>query len=183
MVKLQRPSFRGRLYPRNDWEGDDFTPGAGGSFVTCQDTAAGRLLAWATNGKVDLDGKVIRAAIVPHDSDGVSLQQVATAVHKLSGRKLTPLKLTLTMINAGLRMGHGLVIDGYYGAIPAMYRHQQNADFNHAIFIPVLSNASGYRVYDPLNPDTHGYGEWVPAHAMESFIMSLGGLVGTMANE
>lgn len=176
-----RPSFRGRLYPRADWEGDDFTPGAGGAFVSCQDTACGRLLAWATNGKVDLDGKVIRARIA--DSGGVTLTQVADAVKALTGRKLNHGNKTLAQIDALLLNGHGLVVDGAYGQIERAYRFQANADFNHAIFIPVLSAASGYRVYDPLNPDTHAYGRWIPRKAMTGFITSLGGLVGWMDNE
>lgn len=180
---MKRASFRGRLYPRNDWEGDDFTPGAGGSFVTCQDTAAGRDLAWATNGKVDIDGKAIRARIPGGDSGGVSLAQVADAIKTISGRVLHHGNMKLADINGALLNGHGFVVDGHYGALARPYRHQAGADFNHAIFIAVLSLASGYRVYDPLNPDIHAFGRWIPRKEMTGFITSLGGLVGWMDNE
>lgn len=177
------PNFRGRTYPRQDWEGDDFTPGAGGAYVTCQDTAAGRALAWATSGKVDLDGRVIRAHIAPHDSDGVTLAQVGEAVTAVSGRHLGHSNLSIEHIDSMLVNGHGLIVDGYYGRIPRAYRFQANADFDHAIFIAVLSAKSGYRVWDPLDPNIHERGRWIPRDALVPFITSLHGLVGWIPNE
>lgn len=187
---MTQPTVQGRKLPRNDWEGDDFTPGAGGQYVTCQDTASGRMLAYATNGRIDLDGKVIRAAILPKDSNGVSLEQVAGAIRRLTkpDRNLERHNMTLGAQRTWLRNFRGLVVDGYYGAIPRAFRYQAGADFFHAVFIShysptVLYGKGGYRVWDPLNPDTTGYGRWYPRDAIEPFMQSLEGLVGVIALE
>lgn len=139
-----QPTLNGRLLPPQDWEGDDATPGAHGAYVTCQDVSAGRMLYFATNGDVDLDGQAIRAAIRPRDSDGVSLGQVAVAIQSITNppRFLKWTTQPLNDIRQWLRAGLGLVVDGYYGAIPREYRHQSGAVFNHAVWI---SN------YDPPN--------------------------------
>lgn len=173
---MTQPVYNGRLLPPNDWEGDDFTPGAYGAYVTCQDTSAGRMLYWATNGDVDLDGQAIRAAIRPRDSDGVSVAQVSVAIQSITYpvRVLKWATLSLPDVRSWLRAGLGLVVDGYYGAIPRSYREQQRADFNHAVFIAYLED-SLYRVWDPLNKLT-GYGRFMPASAIEPFIRSLSGL-------
>jgi hypothetical protein len=177
--QVSQPKFNGRLLPPNDWEGDDFTPGAGGAYVTCQDTAAGRMLYYATNGDVDLDGKDIRAAIRPTDSDGVSFGQVSVAIQSLT----SPVKilqwstLTIPDIRNRLTAGLGLCVDGYYGAIPPEWREQRGGDFNHAIWVACYV-APNYRVWDPLNKDLAGYGKWIPATAIEPFMRSLSGLSG-----
>jgi hypothetical protein len=176
---MTQPTWHGRLLPPNDWEGDDFTPGAHGAYVTCQDTSAGRMTYYATNGDVDLDGQAIRARISPRDSDGVSLGQVSTAIQEITdGRAVLrwasqPLDDIRNWLSAGL----GLVVDGYYGAIPRAWRHQNRADFGHAIFIPYFEPPT-FRVYDPLNRDLAGFGEDIPASAIEPFIRSFSGLVG-----
>jgi len=176
---MAQPTLNGRLLPPQDWEGDDATPGAHGAYVTCQDTAAGRMLYYATNGDVDLDGQAIRAAIVPRDSDGVSLAQVSVAIQSITNpmRVLRWTTQTLAEIRNWLAAGLGLVVDGYYGAIPRLWRHQVRADFNHALFISHYA-APNYRVWDPLNKDLASYGEDVPATAIEPFIRSLSGLSG-----
>ena len=176
---MTQPTWNGRPLPPNDWEGDDFTPGAGGAYVTCQDTSAGRDLYYATNGVVDLDGREIRANIRPYDSNGVSLAQVSLAIARMTGpvRQLVWSTRTLPDIRAWLGHGLGLVIDGYYGAIPLAHREQRRADFNHAIFIP-YRDGEQYLVYDPLNKDLGGYGKLHPAWAIEPFMRSLSGLTG-----
>lgn len=169
-----QPTVNGRFLPHNDFEGDDFTPGAGGAFVTCQDTGGGRMLAFATNGKVDLDGKTIRAAIEPHDAGGVSLPQVAAAINKLSHRTLIiPTGWSVAHAEAWLRAGNGVMVDGYYGAIERAYRSQANADFNHQIWWSHISPTSGARMWDPLNPDVHAFGRWVPIPVFRAFAGSL----------
>ena len=74
---MSQPLAFGRKLPLNDWEGDDGHV----SWVTCTATSAGRAVAWATNGRIDKDGTVYRAAspgIAP--GGGQTLQQVATGV-------------------------------------------------------------------------------------------------------
>lgn len=173
------PTVNGRELPPNDWEGDDFTPGAGGAYVTCQDTAAGRALYWATGGLYDYDGHTIRANIRPADSDGVSLAQVGGAVARITQppRLLDWGLKSLQSMQSWLDAGLGLVVDGYYGAIPVAYREQRHATFNHAIFIP-YRKGNAYLVYDPLNGDLGGFGKSVPDWAIEPFMRSLSGLCG-----
>lgn len=159
------PLYRGRPLPRQDWEGDDFTPGAGGHYVTCQDTTGGRILSFATGGLVDLDGKTIRAAVVPHDSSGISLSQLRDAIHKLSGRNLITPVWTPAQARAWLRAGNALDVNGMYFTVPRNYRFQKRADFAHAIAFVGSFLRAGVEMtyeYDPLDPQTHNYGRPVP---------------------
>ncbi len=176
---MTQPTYNGRNLPPQDWEGDDATPGAHGAYVTCQDTASGRMLYYATNGDVDIDGQSIRAAIRPKDSDGVSLGQVSVAIQSLTNpvRRLQWSTLTLADMRSWLAVGLGLVVDGYYGAIPKTYREQLRADFNHAVFIAYYEPPD-YRVWDPLNKDLSSYGRMIPSYAIEPFMRSLSGLSG-----
>lgn len=187
---MTQPTLLGRRLPPNDWEGDDFTPGAFGAYVTCQDTAAGRALYYATNGKVDFDGREIRARIQPFDSSGVSLRQVSLAIQSMTSpvRSLGWGLWSFATIRSWLAQAKGLVVDGQYWTVPAAYREQAGADFLHAMFIshysPTLfSGRGGYRVWDPLNKDLAGYGKNYPRSAIEPFITSLDGLVGWLAPE
>jgi hypothetical protein len=165
----------GRKLPRNDFEGDDFTPGAGGHYVTCTDTAAGRMVAWATNGRIDKDGKVYRAAAPGVPSGGLTLPQVAVAVHRVADLMLViPSDWHWPDVLAWLKKGGGLVIQGHYAAIPRAYRYQAFADFNHAMWASHYSPSSGVRDWDPLNPDTTAYGRWVPLSVIRDFTLSLG---------
>jgi len=169
------PLAFGRKLPRNDWEGDDFTPGAGGEYVTCVDTSAGRAVSWATNGRKDYDGKVYRAAVHPHDYNGITLPQAAQAVKTVSGLGLlTPQGWTWSQAKACLLKGNGLLIIGPYSAIPRNYRYQAFADFSHALWFSHLSLASGIRGWDPLNPETHAYGRWMPPAIVASFFTAGG---------
>ncbi len=181
---MSAPLLDGRKLPANDFEGDDFTPGAGGAFVTCQDTASGRMVAYATNGRVDVDGKTYRANLGVPDSNGISFQQVAVAVHRVAGKTLvipgaTPGvgRFGRAAVVAWLTARKGLVVDGYYGSIDRAYRSQAGADFNHAIWFSHISPTSGARMWDPLNPDIHGYGRWVPVAVLLAFAASLDYLV------
>ncbi len=172
------PLLDGRKLPANDWEGDDFTPGAGGAFVTCQDTAAGRMVAYATNGREDHDGRTYRAALPVPDANGISLQQVAVAVQKVAGKTLViPHGWDRAHVLTWLGAHKGLVVDGHYGAIERAYRSQAGADFNHAIWFSHISPTSGARMWDPLNADIHGYGRWVPLAVFLAFAASLNWLV------
>lgn len=181
---MTQPTLNGRFLPPQDWEGDDATPGAHGAYVSCQDTAAGRMLCYATNGDVDLDGQAIRAAIRPPDSDGVSLGQVSVAIQSITNprRVLKWSTQNLLDIRSWLDVGLGFVVDGYYGAIPRQYREQKRADFNHAVWISNRESGQ-YRVWDPLNKDLESYGRWIPAYAIEPFIRSLSGLTGWITLE
>lgn len=172
---MKQPLLRGRKLPRNDWEGDDFTPGANGSYVTCMDTAAGRMVAYATNGRIDKDGRVYRASI-SYNPNGITLEQARTAVYHVA-------KLPLLIPNwtwekyalPHLRNYGGLMIAGMYDAFPRSYRYQLKADFAHEIWVSHYSSTSGCRVWDALNPDTNGYGRWMPASIVRKFAESLGG--------
>ena len=166
-----------RKRPLNDWEGDDFVPGAHG-YVTCMDTAVGRALAWATSGRIDADGQRIRAAVKPHDPNSINFAQADQAIHSLYGRHLVTMpNPTKAKVQAWLRAGKGLVIAGEYSTIPRAYRFQARADFRHAIFITRLSSAGNVREYDPLDPRTHQHGTVVPIRVLWPFIASLGYLV------
>lgn len=137
------------------------------------------MLYYATNGDVDLDGMAIRAAIRPKDSDGVSLGQVSVAIQSLTDpvRVLQWRTQSLADMRQWLRAQLGLVVDGYYGAIPAAYRKQKRANFNHALWLSDFDGIS-YGVWDPLNKNLAGYGERLPADAVEPFMRSLSGLSG-----
>ena len=82
---MSQPTVRGRKLPLQDWEGDDPLPVRN---KTCMDSAAGRALAYATNGAVVLDGKQIRAAVIPRDTDGITMTQASQAIHSLTGREI-----------------------------------------------------------------------------------------------
>lgn len=170
---MRQPYVKGRKLPRNDWEGDDFTPGAGGHYVTCTDTASGRMVAYATNGRVDKDGRVYRAAVRPPDPNGVTLPQADAAIHRVCGRDLVIPHWHWANLLAHLREYKGAVVQGWYAEIPRAYRYQAGADFGHAMFVSHYSSTSGMRVWDPLNPDTTAYGRWIPAPAIRRFMEEL----------
>jgi hypothetical protein len=142
------------------------------------------MLYYATNGDVDIDGQAIRAAIRPRDSDGVSLGQVSVAIQSLTSpsRVLKWSTMTLNDVRSWLDAGLGLVVNGYYGAIPFAYREQARADFNHAVWISNRERPH-YRVWDPLNKNLDSYGRMIPDYAIEPFIRSLSGLCGWITLE
>ncbi len=178
---MTQPTLGGRKFPLNDWEGDDFTPGAGGDYVTCMDTATGRMVAWATNGRIVRDGRWYRSQISPPDSNGTNFAQMDTVLHT----KLTP---PLDIIYASswnktdatrqLRMRHGLIVTGIYDRIPRQYRHQRAGDFMHAMFVTHIARDGRMRLYDPLDPRTDLYGRSVPSSILWPFLQSSGSLAG-----
>ena len=170
-----QPTVFHRKLPRNDWEGDDLTPGAYGKYVTCLDTAAGRMVSYATNGRIDKDGKVYRAAVHPHDINGITLDQASIAIYKVARLKLIrPENWARKNIKTHLRYARGLIVLGNYIEIPRIYRYQKDANFNHAMWISHRSEKTGnMRVWDPLNPDTTQYGRWIPEEYIWRFIKSL----------
>jgi hypothetical protein len=164
----------GRKLPHQDWEGDDFTPGAGGHYVTCTDTSLGRDIAYATNGRVDKDGRVYRAALVPHDPNGISLPQAKQAAKTVAGVNLIlPVGWHWAEVMAHLRAKKGLIIQGWYAEIPRMYRYQLSSDFGHAMFVSHYSPTSGMRVWDALDPNLTHHGQWVPAIYVRNFLEAL----------
>ncbi len=178
---MAQPTFRGRRLPLNDWEGDDSTPGAGGRYVTCMDTAAGRMVYYATNGRVNHDGKYYRAHVVPPDPNGVNFPQMDDAVKRVNANLdiVYHSNWTRAQVTAWLKRGQGLIIAGRYDTIPRAYRHQASATFMHAVFVSHFNRAgTGMRYYDPLNPKTHEYGEHVPTSILWPFLESSGGLAG-----
>jgi hypothetical protein len=175
------PTFRGRVCPLNDWEGDDFTPGAGRKWVTCMDTSAGRAMAWATNNRVDVDGRTIRRHVQPPDPDGISFEQADRAVQRVNRhcRVEHPHGWTQAKVTSWLRNGRGLIVTGMYDTIPRAYRHQLRADFPHAMFVTHFDRTgTRMRLYDPLNPDTTERGRNVPVSILWPFLRSRGFLVG-----
>jgi hypothetical protein len=170
-----------RIQPLNDWEGDDFVPGAGGHFVTCMDTATGRAAAWATNGRFDVDGRQLRMHVRPYDSNGISFEQAAKALHSMNPylELIHPEGWDRAKVTAWLRAGKGLIVTGMYSTIPRAYRHQNFADFGHAMFVTHCNRqADAMRLYDPLNPDTHARGRHVPMSILWPFLVSRGYQVG-----
>lgn len=167
------PTAFGRNLPKQDWEGDDFTPGAGGKYVTCMDTAAGRMVAWATNGRINKDGRVYRAAVHPHDPNGITMEQADQAVHTVAGLDIVrPAGWNQATVIAHLRAGKGLIIIGLYSSLPRAYRFQASAAFAHGMFVTHISG-SNMRLYDPLDPNTNVYGRVVPASLLWPYLISL----------
>jgi hypothetical protein len=139
------------------------------------------MVAWATNGRKDFDGKVYRAAVRPYDPNGLTLDQAAQAVRTVTGLRLVqPPPMNRAEVTAWLRNGHGLVITGMYSEIPRAYRFQAAADFGHAMFATHISGTR-VRLYDPLDPATHSYGRWVPASLLWPFLASRGFTVAYVA--
>jgi hypothetical protein len=161
----------GRKLPHQDWEGDDYTPGSHGSYVTCTDTSTGRHVAYVTNGRKDIDGKVYRAAIHPADPDGVSLPQAKQAAKAVAGIDLIlPFGWDTSDALEHLRAKKGLIMQGWYAEIPRMYRYQAGADFGHAMWASHYSSTSGVRVWDPLDPNLTHHGQWIPWSFVRDFM-------------
>lgn len=164
----------GRKLPHGDWEGDDFTPGAGGHMVTCTDTSTGRMLAYATNGRVNLDGRQIRAAVHPHDPDGINLRQAKQAVESLTDTTLViPARWDWALLLGHLRAKKGAVIQGWYGALPRGERFQLASDFGHAMWASHYSPTSGIRVWDALDANERHHGNWIAAKYIRAFAEEL----------
>lgn len=169
-----QPTGYGRKVPPTDWEGDDFTPGSHGEYVTCCDTATGRMAYWATNGRTNVDGRQIRAHVSPPDPNGITMAQAAQGLHSLTGLTMLVVPMTLSQKIAWLRAGRGLVVPGRYSAMPRAYRFQAAADFTHSIFLDFVGrDGRTLRKHDPLNPNTHTYGETMPLADAMAFIDSL----------
>jgi hypothetical protein len=176
---MKPPTAFGRLLPRNDFEGDDYVPGAGGQFVSCQDTAAGRAVAWATNGRIDRDGREYRKVL--GSTIGITIAQADTEVRNITGAKchiVQPSGWGWGDVNAHLVAGRGLIMNGHYSTIPRSNRYQAFAGFNHSMWASHRSNASGIRLWDPLNPDTDGYGRWTDPAIIRAFVESENYYVG-----
>jgi len=153
-----------RKAPHGDFEGDDRTPGAGGKWVTCTDTAAGRALAYSTNGRTNLDGRTIRAAVHPHDPNGINLSQAKQAIESLSICTLViPRHWQWHDLLAHLTAKKGAIVQLWYGSIPRDYRHQAFAALGHAVWVSHFSATSGCRTWDPLDANQTHHGQWIPA--------------------
>ena len=169
------PTVMGRKLPLGDWEGDDAD-----SWVGCTATSAGRAVAFSTNGRIVHDGSVYYAA-APHDpGGGQSLEQAQLAVKKVANLDLViPIGWQRKDVTTHLRYARGLIVQGNYDVIPRAYRHQAFAGFLHAMWFSHMSAATGnFRCWDPLNPNIHEYGEWLPAAVFWAFIESLNFSVG-----
>ncbi len=164
----------GRKLPHNDFEGDDWVPGASG-WVTCTDTALGVDIAFATNGRIVKDGKTYRAAIHPHDVDGITLAQAHDAAQAVAGVDLViPGTWVWDDVVAHLTAKKGLIVQGWYADIPRMYRYQKDPSaFGHAMWISHYSTTSGMRVWDPLDANLSHHGQWIPAKYIRSFMEEL----------
>jgi hypothetical protein len=172
--------LQGRKLPAQDFEGDDATPGANGKWVSCTDTALGRGIAYATNGRIDRDGKVYRAAVPGHDPDGITLHQAAVAARAVADVKLViPDDWRWAQVLTHLKARRGLIVQGWYAQIPRAFRFQASAEFGHAMWISHLSPTSGMRVWDPLDANTTRHGQWVPASAIRVFMEELSRRNGT----
>lgn len=176
--------LNGRKLPHQDWEGDDFTPGAGGAWVTCTDTSLGRMIAYATNGRIDKDGRVYRAAVRPRDPDGITLTQAKQAAKTVAGVDLIiPAAWNWYECLHHLREKKGLIVQGWYSEIPRQYRFQNRADFAHAMWISHYSPTAGFRVWDALDPNTSHHGSWVPARPLRNFMEELASRQGRTAEQ
>lgn len=166
--------LNGRKLPHGDWEGDDFVPGSGGKYVTCTDTSAGRMLAYATNGRINLDGRQIRAAVRPRDPDGIRLPQAKQAIESLTDTTIViPARWDWGDVLAHLRERRGLIIQGWYGAIPRGERFQLAASFGHAMWASHDSRTSGIRVWDALDANEKHHGNWIARKYVRAFMEEL----------
>jgi hypothetical protein len=168
---MTQPTVFGRKLPRNDYEGDDGVV----SFRTCRDSSIGRIVAFATNGRVDRDGRVYRAAVTPHDPDGITIEQAAQAVLRVAHLKLVVPRWGMVELDQHLAAARGVVVDGWYDALPLEDRCQAGDDhFTHSIFASHSSAKTGnVRVWDALDKDLTGYGRWIGAKAFWLFAASL----------
>jgi len=163
----------GRKLPANDFEGDDWVPGSTG-YVTCTDTALGMMIAYATNGRIVKDGRVYRAAVHPHDVDGITLLQAEQAAATVAGVTLIRPTWHWDSVLKWLKSRNGLIVQGWYGDIPRAYRFQKDpSNFGHAMFISHYSSTSGMRVWDPLDANTSHHGQWIPAKYIRAYMEHL----------
>ena len=169
----------GRKLPSQDWEGDDFTPGAGGKFVTCTDTSLGRDVSYATNGRIDKDGRIYRAAVFPHDQNGIDLTQAKQAAKVVANINLVLPFWDWTDVLAHLKAKGGLIVQGWYSEIPRQYRYQLSSDFGHAMWVSHYSSTSGMRIWDPLDQNLTHHGQWVPAPYLRNFLEEFKRRLGT----
>ena len=107
----------GRRLPPNDFEGDDFTPGARGRYVTCLDTAVGRAVCFSTNGRTCKDGRMYRASIA-YDPDGITLSQAKNEVAMVAHLPFIIPVWQRANVMTHLRYARGLVVTGDYSTIP-----------------------------------------------------------------
>jgi hypothetical protein len=171
--------LNGRKLPHQDWEGDDFTPGAGGKYVTCTDTSTGRCLYYASNGRINLDGRQIRAAVHPHDPNGITLIQAKKAVEALTNTTLiVPSNWDWFDFLTHARLKKGAVIQVWYSKIPRDYRFQLAANFGHAMFISHYSPTAGFRTWDALDANKTHHGSWVPARYIRASMEELSRRMG-----
>ena len=169
---MTQPLAFGRKLPLNDWEGDD----GHDSWITCSATSAGRAVAWSTNGRLVKDGTVYRNASPGAAPDGgQTLQQVAVGVANIAHLKLIiPVGWQWADVMAHLKVGGGVILAGRYDSMDRAYRYQLAGNFGHRIFCTHYSPTSGIRTYDPLNPDIHSWGRWLPLAVVKGFALSLG---------
>jgi hypothetical protein len=167
----------GRRLPHIDYEGDDATPGAGGRSVTCTDSAAGRAVYWASNGRVQLDGRQIRAAVHPHDPDGINLRQAKQAVESLTSMTIViPSHWGWTEVALHLKTKPyvGLIAQGWYAEIPARLRYQDGpGEFGHAVWLSHWSLTSGIRTWDALDRNEAHHGQWIAPKHIRAFMEGL----------
>jgi hypothetical protein len=180
-----QPKAFGRLVPRNDSEVDDHTPGAPANapYVTCGETSAGRAVAWATNGRVVKDGSVYRA--VTKAPAGVTLDVLALEIKAVAGLTLIqPTGWAWGECSFHLSTGIGLIIQGWCDSLPPELQYQAGPNhFLHDCFAAYRSIKSGVLFYQPMNPNTSGYGQWVPAAVVRKFIESGGFTLGYLVNQ
>ena len=168
------PTVNGRPLPPNDWEGDDFTPGANGHYVSCVDTAVGRMVSWATAGRINKDGSIYRRSIDPPYRGGIDMRQAVIEASRVAGLKLLIPKWSVREVTAQLAQHKGLIAIGKYSILPREDRFQDGANFFHAMFFSHLDTAgNAARGWDPLNRKA-GWGLWYPMTVVIPFMASGG---------
>ena len=121
------------------------------------------------------------------DPDGITLQQLRTEVKAVASLDLViPTGWAWGNCSFHLSSGVGLIVQGWYDALPAQYREQQGpAHFVHDMFACYRSTTGTKPtlVYDPLNRDLSSHGRWIPAAALRKFIESGGVQVAYLPNQ
>jgi hypothetical protein len=132
-------------------------------------------VAWATNGRIDKDGLIYRAAYpVAMPGGGQTLQQAQVAVKRVANLPLVIASgWQWSDVLNWLRLGKGVILAGQYDSLPRAYRYQADGAFAHRMWCSHYSATSGIRTWDPLNPDIHAWGRWLPSAVVKGFALSL----------
>lgn len=142
------------------------TGGARGRYL-CTAAAGAMALDAFTSGRIRVGARDIDDRQDDHDSNGIGLDDVATAWRRGWGLTFSHGRRTWTTARARLAKGDGLVLQGSYAVVPTAYRAQKTFTGGHAIYVSRLVDG-GMRVFDPI---ANGPTVW-PEAVVRNFYLS-----------